>query len=436
MLRMAPAQQGLHAKHAPITGIVLRLVIEEQFALGQSLAQVMFQTQPLADDAVHFRFEEAIAVAPDSLGGMQCGVGILQQRIDIVAILGIDADADAGAQRNVVAVEQQRAADAGQQALGDHGHHRDVAAIVDQDGELVATLPADRVLLLDRLLQAPRHFEQDTITDPRAEGVVEPLEMVQVEQQQGNQGIPAAPIGHRMRHGRLQGNAVGQGGQRVVAEQEKNPVSRFLTLGDIAREAGHPRHLARLVAQRGQFIFVVAHLAARHGVAAFGVDRLAGGQDLFVPCTEGGSHPGRPDIVDFLADHLGTRFSAEPEIGRIDGDEDTVAVTQPGRIGHAVEELPGLMLGIVEGLRHFRGRGAGQVVIALPEDQQNDEDQHQEDDADPVGPDLLPPGLQRLVATRHDDDVERVVADRRQAEQLVIVCTERGQIDVRLAERR
>jgi hypothetical protein len=45
--------------------------------------------------------------------------------------------------------------------------------------------------------------------------------MVQVEQQQGNQGIPAAPIGHRMRHGRLQGNAVGQGGQGVVAEQER-----------------------------------------------------------------------------------------------------------------------------------------------------------------------------------------------------------------------
>ena len=49
-------------------------------------------------------------------------------------------------------------------------------------------------------------------------------------------------------------------------------------------------------------------------------------------------------------------------------------------------------------------------------------------------PDPLPPGLQRLVAIRHDKDVRRVVADCRQAEQLVIVCTERRQIAVRLAE--
>jgi hypothetical protein len=44
---MAPAQQGFDAKHAPVHGIVLRLVVEEQLAPGEGLPQIVLKTQPL-----------------------------------------------------------------------------------------------------------------------------------------------------------------------------------------------------------------------------------------------------------------------------------------------------------------------------------------------------------------------------------------------------
>ena len=58
----------------------------------------------------------------------------------------------------------------------------------------------------------------------------------------------------------------------------------------------------------------------------------------------------------------GARSCAEPEIGRIDGDEDALAITQPGRIGHAVEQLPGLCGDLrVRDRAQTIERGAGEV---------------------------------------------------------------------------
>ena len=70
----------------------------------------------------------------------------------------------------------------GQNALGNHGDHRGAAAIVDKNGKFVTALAAHRILVMHRALDPSGHFQQDAVADARAEGVIEILEVIDIEQ--------------------------------------------------------------------------------------------------------------------------------------------------------------------------------------------------------------------------------------------------------------
>ena len=75
------------------------LVFEPELAILQCGTQIASQPHPVLRRFLHGRGEVAVAVAPRSFGSIHGLIGILEQRFEIVSILGIEGDADAG--RNI-----------------------------------------------------------------------------------------------------------------------------------------------------------------------------------------------------------------------------------------------------------------------------------------------------------------------------------------------
>ena len=121
-------------------------------------------------------------------------------------------DADAGADRQLLAAQREGRP----QALDQPGTDVDgVVVALDQDGELVATEPGDGVAGPDRAAEPLRHPDHQLVPDRVTEGVVDHLEVVEIDEQQG-QRTQAAPVllqgvGHPVGEQR----PVGQPGQLV-----------------------------------------------------------------------------------------------------------------------------------------------------------------------------------------------------------------------------
>ena len=150
---------------------------------------------------------------------------------------GLHGHADAGVGTDVHAAEAHRAGE----RLRDAAGQRDDVVLVDvlaDDDELVATEAGDQVSGAHRGAQPGRHLDEQLVAGGVAEGVVDDLEVVEVEEEAG-QAAGAGPeaLGHVLGQQR----AVGQPGQRVVVglvgelRLEGQPVGDVL---DRADEAG------------------------------------------------------------------------------------------------------------------------------------------------------------------------------------------------------
>ncbi|MPN59162.1 hypothetical protein SDC9_206882 [bioreactor metagenome] len=96
---MLPTHQGLDPDHPAAGHFDLGLVGEEQLALGQGMAQVVFQSKAVQGLGVHFRGEEAEAAPFRLFGVTGGGVGIPQQARAVPGIVG--EQADPGADRHL-----------------------------------------------------------------------------------------------------------------------------------------------------------------------------------------------------------------------------------------------------------------------------------------------------------------------------------------------
>ena len=106
----------------------------------------------------------------------------------------------------------------------------DVGGRGQQDRELVAAEPGDRVALADAFLQALGELHQQQVADVVAERVVDLLEAVEVEQQQRQRLAGARRGAQRLGQAVLEQQAVGQPGQRVVHRLMAQPA--LLRLGE------------------------------------------------------------------------------------------------------------------------------------------------------------------------------------------------------------
>ena len=96
MVRIAPAQQRLHAAQPVVPDPELGLVHQVQQVLLQGTPQPRLQVQPVAQPAAHGGRVRGDGRDDAALHLVHGGVGMLEHRLHIGTVLGIDRKSDAG----------------------------------------------------------------------------------------------------------------------------------------------------------------------------------------------------------------------------------------------------------------------------------------------------------------------------------------------------
>jgi len=213
-----PAQQHLGAHDLPAAQVDLRLVVQDELAALERRAQVAGEREPL--DAVAVELERvALDAGAPLLGLVHRDVGALHEHVDVLAVLRERGDPDAGAQLQAHAGDVERLCDRAAHGRGDRRALHRALDRAQQDRELVAAKPSDGVLLAEQLAQAGADLAQDLVAVVMAEGVVDLLEAIEVEQHHGQPVPGARGAVDGLLGARPEEHAVGQPGQRVVERQ-------------------------------------------------------------------------------------------------------------------------------------------------------------------------------------------------------------------------
>ena len=253
--RVAPAQQGFGAGKAFAVAAELRLVIEHEFVLVQGVAQVAFQFQALQGAGVHVGLVELEVVFAALFSVIHRRVGVFHQLAQLVAVLRAEGDADTGGHEELAAFQHKGFDQAGEDLLGhmNGAVQRHIAADpwLEEQGEFVAAHARHGVVLGHTTEQARGHFLEHPVAGRVAEGVVDRLEAVQVEEHQHHPRL--LPFGGLQRgvQAVLEQGAVGQVGQGVVVGQAVDALLTGLALADIAEETHVTGQVAFVVEHRG-----------------------------------------------------------------------------------------------------------------------------------------------------------------------------------------
>src|ERR1035437_5589885 len=238
---MLPAYQCLYPAQTNITS-ALGLVIEDELATGHCLTQFSFQCRPIRGGRSHLRFKETHGVASRCLGLVHSEFCAFQWLFDAFTLRAAEeGDADAGGAVmpvtfNVIGLPQH-CEDFCSHYLRLRGSLLgDAAQITEQYNEFVAAEPRHRVTLAHAGCQSLGDLFEKRIALVMAQGVVDGLEVIQVNEQQcvlapmagsGSQGL-FEPV--------HQQPAVGQAGQWVGEGQSLYLTLGLLALGDVHRQ--------------------------------------------------------------------------------------------------------------------------------------------------------------------------------------------------------
>ena len=190
--RVPPAQQRLGAGHQPGVQVVDRLVDQLEFVVGEGGRDVGAQLELVEGAGVHRLVEDRVAAFAPPLGLIHRDVGVAQQGIRAAGPAGAgDADAEAGRHRDLAAVDADRDGERVAQP-GEHGPRGDQLTF-EQDGELVAAEPGDRVAGADAGAQPLGGPFEQFVAHVVAEAVVDLFEVVQVYEDHAD-GLPVAAV--------------------------------------------------------------------------------------------------------------------------------------------------------------------------------------------------------------------------------------------------
>ena len=273
--RVLPAHQGFHAAHMAALQIENRLEVDQQLILLDGLAQRGAQLHALARLQRQLLGVEGVGLSAAVLGLEQRGVGVADQLVELGAILGKQGDADAGGQEQRGAGDLERRVQALQHGFGQARGLLRAAAVLAEQGELVAAQARHGQALAHRR-QALGHLLEHLVAGAVAEAFVDVLEQIQVQQQHA---APRRALGAALQgvlHALVEQQAVGQPGQRVVVGQVVQLLLGLLHGADV----GEDRHIV------GQFVELVANgmdpLPLRKDLAV-----LAAVPDLAAPAAMG-----------------------------------------------------------------------------------------------------------------------------------------------------
>ena len=245
---MLPADEGLDL--ADLTGDQVddRLVVDAELLVGDRPAQLDLDLETPPGLDLHRLPERGVAALAQGLRLVQGDVGRAQQLVGVVGRGLADGDADAGGDDDLVAIELERSTQALEQALGDALRGRQAGDVLDEDGELVAAQPSGGVTGAQDRPDPLGDADQQLIAGPVAEGVVDDLEVVEIDEQDGMlAGHRPLRVGlalERLAQPVLEQRPVGQVGQRVVQRLVGELLLEALPVADVA---GDERDATELV---------------------------------------------------------------------------------------------------------------------------------------------------------------------------------------------
>ena len=193
--------------------------------------------------AVDCRADEHLVARPAlALGQVHRLVGVADQVLGRRLATGADRDADTGRDGGVVSVDAERVLQRRLDPLGHRDRVTHVGNVLEQDRELVSTESRDRVLGPYAGLDPLGHRRQQPVAGVVTVGVVDRLEVVEVEEQHRDRGLAAVRALERVREPVREQRAVGKLGEAVV----KGLVGEFLDTSRVRRPAA-PRSRPRAI---------------------------------------------------------------------------------------------------------------------------------------------------------------------------------------------
>ena len=152
--------------------------------------------------------EEREAVAPGRLRAVHRDIGFLEQRRAVVAVLRAQRDADGRRQPAFLAQERERLRQCVEESLGELAHVGFARDVLGEHDEFVAAEPRRGVGRANRVRDPLRHDLQHLVAGEMTEGIVDVLEPVEVDEQDGERLAVPSRHGQRVFEALEEGRAI------------------------------------------------------------------------------------------------------------------------------------------------------------------------------------------------------------------------------------
>ena len=210
-------------------------------------------------------------------------------------------------------------------------------AVGEQDRELVATEASHDVGAADGPPQQARDGDQELVAGVVAEGVVDLLEVVEVEQEERSGGAVATAEVEVALELVLEAPAVGEAGQHVVVHQVGQPVEVASPVGDV-HDVDHDDLAHAPVADDGAAERHAHVVAAGVAQRALQVEALAGAREQAAQVVLDPALPRRLEVGELMTHHLGGIETDDDRHRDVDPDDLAVQVEQGDPVRCVVEE--------------------------------------------------------------------------------------------------
>ncbi len=251
--RMLPARQRLEALHPAGGDVDDRHVVEQELVAQKGAAQVGLHVQGCrVRDAVGIALEDGGARLAQRLGAVHGHVGVAQHVLGLLVPGRAHRHADAGARLDALGADLEGIAHHVVHPIRHVDRVARVAHVVEPHGEFVAAVARQRVAFAQAGGQPARDLLEQLIARFVAEGVVDYLEAIDVDEEHGESVVVVAaqPV-ERMAQQVEEERPVGKAGERVVARVVRHPVDQHAVAGDVAHQARHADGGAGRIAPRG-----------------------------------------------------------------------------------------------------------------------------------------------------------------------------------------
>ena len=267
------------------------------------------------------------------------GLGRMQEVLGVGAVLGMDADAQARAHVQDLAVDRQRTGDLVEDAPRKRRQRVRVGELGDQHEELVAAQAGEAAAPPQAAGDALGHGLQQAVAGVLAEALVHPPEAIEVEQQHRGLALAGGGALDRLLQPFHEELAVGEAGERVVLGQVVEPGLVLLLAAEVAEHAHVVRGQAVGAVHRAQGQALGVDLAALAPIPYLAHPRAAGDQRVPHAGVEGGVMAAGLQDARVQPEHFRTGVAGDALEGRVAVEDVAGEVGDHDALAQALDHL-------------------------------------------------------------------------------------------------